>query len=227
MPERPSPNAPGHEPGAFGMPLLVVMDVDSTFIRQEVIEMLAAHAGREAEVAAVTEAAMRGELDFAESLRRRCRALAGLPTSVFDEVRSRVELTDGAAELVARLHEAGHVVALVSGGFEEVVRPLAAEHGITRVIANRLAVREGTLTGDVDGEIVDRAGKAVALRRFAEAAGIPMSRTVAVGDGANDLDMLAAAGLGIGFGGKPVVRENADVVIDTGCLLDVWDLLPH
>ena len=198
---------------------LVVMDVDSTLIRDEVIELLAAHAGREADVAAVTERAMRGELDFAASLHERVAALAGLPVGVFDEVRAQLRLTPGARTLVRTLHELGFTVALVSGGFMEVVGPLAVSLGIRQARANRLEVADGRLTGRVLGGVVDRAAKADALRDFARAEGLPMSRTVAVGDGANDLDMLGAAGLGIAFQAKPVVAEQADASL-TGPHLD-------
>ncbi len=193
---------------------LVVMDVDSTLIRDEVIELLARHAGREAEVAAVTERAMRGELDFAESLHARVATLAGLPVSVFDDVIEAVRLTPGARTLVATLQDLGFAVALVSGGFVEVVRPLADSLGIKHVAANRLEVSDGVLTGKVKGEVVDRAMKATMLKKFAAAEGLPLSRTVAVGDGANDLDMLAAAGLGIAFNAKPAVRASADTALN-------------
>ncbi|WP_232549320.1 phosphoserine phosphatase SerB [Propioniciclava soli] len=192
---------------------LVVMDVDSTLIQDEVIELLAAHAGREAEVAAVTEAAMRGELDFAASLHHRVAALAGLPESILADVRAAVRLTPGARTLVATLRDLGFAVGVVSGGFLEVVAPLAAELGITHVHANSLEVADGVLTGRVAGPVVDRAAKAETLRRFAAAEGLPLSRTVAIGDGANDLDMLAAAGLGIAFNAKPAVRASADTAL--------------
>jgi len=198
---------------------LVVMDVDSTLIQDEVIELLAAEAGREAEVAAVTERAMRGELDFAESLHERVAALAGLPVSAFAAVQSRLRLTPGARTLVRTLHELGFTVALVSGGFMEVVGPLAHSLGIRNARANRLEVDSGSLTGRVLGPVMDRAGKAAALRDFARVEGLPMGRTVAVGDGANDLDMLGAAGLGVAFNAKPVVREQADASL-TGPYLD-------
>ncbi len=204
---------------------LVVMDVDSTLIQDEVIELLAARAGRESEVAAVTSAAMRGELDFAESLRARVSTLAGLPVSVLDEVRADIRLTAGARTVVRTLKRLGFTVAVVSGGFIEVVGPLAAELGIDHAHANRLEVKDGFLTGGLVGEIVDRRGKADALRRFAAAERLPLSRTVAIGDGANDLDMLAAAGLGIAFNAKPIVREQADTAVNVPYLDAVLYLL--
>jgi phosphoserine phosphatase len=204
---------------------LVVMDVDSTLIQDEVIELLASHAGREAEVAAVTAAAMRGELDFADSLRERVAALEGLPVSVLDDVRAAVRFTPGARTLVRTLKRLGFTVAIVSGGFIEVVADHAREHGIDHAHANRLEVRDGILTGRLVGEIVDRAGKAAALRRFAAEAGLPLSRTVAIGDGANDLDMLEAAGLGVAFNAKPVVRDQADTAVNVPYLDAVLYLL--
>lgn len=204
---------------------LVVMDVDSTLIQDEVIELLAAHAGREQEVAEVTAAAMRGELDFAESLRARTKALAGLSEDVLDDVRAAVRLTAGARTLVRTLKRLGFTVAVVSGGFIEVVGPLAEELGIDHAHANRLEVVDGLLTGNVVGEIVDREGKADALRRFAAQERLPLSRTVAIGDGANDLDMLAAAGLGIAFNAKPIVREQADTAVNVPYLDAVLYLL--
>ena len=204
---------------------LVVMDVDSTFIQQEVIELLAAKCGREAEVAAVTERAMRGELDFAASLRERVAVLAGLDASVLDAVRAQIILTPGARTLVRTLKRLGDTIALVSGGFIEIVGPIAADLGIDHALANRLEVRDGRLTGRVEGEIVDRAGKARALRRFAAEAGLPLSRTVAIGDGANDLDMLEAAGLGVAFNAKPLVRAQADTAVNVPYLDTVLFLL--
>jgi phosphoserine phosphatase len=204
---------------------MVVMDVDSTLIQDEVIDLLAARAGRESEVAAVTSATMRGELDFAESLRARVSVLAGLPVSVLDEVRADIRLTAGARTLVRTLKRLGFTVAVVSGGFIEVVGPLAAELGIDHAHANRLEVRDGLLTGGLIGEIVDRQGKATALRRFAAEERLPLSRTVAIGDGANDLDMLAAAGLGIAFNAKPIVRDQADTAVNVPYLDAVLYLL--
>jgi phosphoserine phosphatase len=204
---------------------LVVMDVDSTLIQDEVIELLAAHAGREAEVARVTARAMAGELDFAQSLHERVACLAGLPVDVLARTRDAVRLTPGARTLVRTLRRLGFTVALVSGGFAEIVEPLAEELGIRLTSANRLEVADGRLTGRVLGEVVDRAGKAAALRRFAEAERIPLSRTIAVGDGANDVDMLVAAGLGIAFNAKPVVREQADASVTVPYLDSVLYLL--
>ena len=204
---------------------LVVMDVDSTLIQDEVIDLLAGRAGKEAEVAQVTAAAMRGDLDFAASLRARVAALAGLPVSVLDEVRADIQLTPGARTLVRTLKRLGFSVALVSGGFIEIVGPLAAELEIDHAHANRLEVCDGLLTGALVGPIVDRPGKAEALRRFAAAEHLPMSRTVAIGDGANDLDMLAAAGLGIAFNAKPIVRQQADTAVNVPYLDAVLYLL--
>lgn len=192
---------------------LVVLDVDSTLIRDEVIELLADQAGCREQVEQVTTAAMRGELDFAASLRRRVALLEGLPADAFATVRDRVQLTPGARTLIRTLKRLGYRLALVSGGFTQVVEPVAAELGIADTAANLLAVRDGHLTGEIDGPIVDRAAKAAALRRFAAAAEVPLSQTVAIGDGANDLDMLAAAGLGVAFNAKPLVREAADTAV--------------
>jgi phosphoserine phosphatase len=204
---------------------LVVMDVDSTLIQDEVIELLAARAGRHAEVSAVTERAMRGELDFAASLHERVACLAGLPATALDEAGTAIRLTPGARTLCRTLRRLGFTLAVVSGGFIEVVQPLAESLGIHHAHANRLEVRDGVLTGRVLGEVVDRAGKAAALRRFAEAEGLPLSRTVAIGDGANDLDMLAVAGLGVAFNAKPVVREQADAAVNVPYLDTVLYLL--
>jgi len=205
---------------------LLVMDVDSTLITEEVIELIAAHAGTADEVAAVTERAMRGEIDFAESLRERVATLRGVPLTALDEIRRTVTLTPGARDLVDECHRRGWLVGLVSGGFEEVVAPLAADLGITLFRANRLESADGALTGRTVGPVVDRAAKAETLRRFAADAGISMEHTVAVGDGANDLDMIAAAGIGIAFAAKPVVREQAPWSVDgprLDAVLDVVD----
>ncbi|BBX17580.1 phosphoserine phosphatase SerB [Mycolicibacterium duvalii] len=189
---------------------LIVFDVDSTLIQGEVIEMLAAHAGAEAAVAEVTEAAMRGELDFAESLHRRVATLAGLPAEVLDRVAEQIELTPGARTTLRTLRRLGYHCGIVSGGFRQVIEPLAHDLMMDFVAANELEVIDGKLTGRVIGEVVDRPGKAKALRDFAQQAGVPMEQTVAVGDGANDIDMLSAAGLGVAFNAKPALREVAD-----------------
>ena len=204
---------------------LVVFDADSTLLRNEVIELIADEAGRGAEVAAATEAAMRGEVDFATSLRSRVRELTGVPSSAFARVLSRVEPTPGAADLIAAIHERGGVAAVVSGGFHEILDSVAPSLGVDVWRANRLATHDGALTGLVDGEIVDAAGKAAALREWAAASGVPLTRTIAVGDGANDLRMLAKAGLGVAFCAKPVVRAQADVAITTPDLSQVLPLL--
>ncbi|WP_049571057.1 phosphoserine phosphatase SerB [Nonomuraea sp. SBT364] len=204
---------------------LIVMDVDSTLIQGEVIELLAAHAGCLDEVARVTEEAMRGELDFAESLRRRVALLEGLPAEVFEQVRKEVVLTPGARTLVRTLKRLDYRFAIVSGGFTQITDALVDDLGIDYSAANVLEVVDGKLTGRVAGEIVDRPGKARALERFAKEAGLPISQTVAIGDGANDLDMIAAAGLGIAFNAKPVVRQAADTAVNTPYLDSILYLL--
>jgi phosphoserine phosphatase len=193
---------------------LLIMDVDSTLIQQEVIELLAAYAGKREEVAAVTEAAMRGELDFAQSLHARVAVLAGLPAAVVDSVRNEVKLSLGAAELVAAFKAAGHVVAVVSGGFNQILEPIAAELGLDYWQANELEIVDGELTGKVLGAVVDRAAKEKFLREWSAAEGIALEHTVAVGDGANDLDMLGAAGIGVAFNAKPAVRAVADAAVN-------------
>jgi phosphoserine phosphatase len=193
---------------------LVVFDVDSTLITGEVIEMLAAHAGCEAEVAAVTEAAMRGELDFAESLRQRVSALAGLDSAVLEKVRADLVLTPGARTLIRTLKRMGYRCGIVSGGFTQVTDHLVDMLELDFAAANTLEIVDGRFTGSVVGEIIDRPAKARALARFAAEAGVPMSQTVAVGDGANDIDMLTAAGLGIAFNAKPALREVADTALN-------------
>ncbi|NEM06306.1 phosphoserine phosphatase SerB [Geodermatophilus normandii] len=204
---------------------LIVLDVDSTLVRGEVIDELAARAGRAAEVARITAAAMNGELDFAESLRARVATLAGLPVEVLDEVREHLELTPGARTLIRTLQRLGFRCGIVSGGFSQITDPLAASLGLDFAAANTLEVADGRLTGGLVGEIVDRPGKARALARFADEHGIPLEQTVAVGDGANDLDMLNAAGLGIAFNAKPVVREQAHTALNQPYLDAVLQVL--
>jgi phosphoserine phosphatase len=204
---------------------LIVMDVDSTLIRDEVIDLLAARAGAAGEVAKVTQAAMRGELEFAASLRERVGLLAGLDAAVLDEVRDELRLTAGARTLIGTLGGLGYKFGIVSGGFVQVIAPLAAELGIGYVAANTLEISAGKLTGRLSGPLIDRAAKADALRGFAADAGVPLSQTVAVGDGANDLDMIAAAGLGIAFNAKPVVRDAADTSLSVPYLDAILYLL--
>ncbi|QIR69744.1 phosphoserine phosphatase SerB [Kocuria sp. KD4] len=192
---------------------LVVLDVDSTLIRQEVIELLAAHVGREAEVAAVTERAMRGEIDFAASLRERVAVLEGLPASAIDDVAAAVRLSPGAKVLVQTLLREGHAVAAVSGGFSQVLDPLAAHLELTRAAANELEIQDGVLTGRVAGRIVDRAMKAEVMGQWAQELGVAPEDVMAVGDGANDIDMARAAGLSVAYRAKPALREVADTQV--------------
>ncbi|WP_166864301.1 phosphoserine phosphatase SerB [Salinibacterium sp. ZJ70] len=193
---------------------LVVLDVDSTLIEDEVIELLADAAGAREAVAEVTLRAMNGELDFAESLRERVATLKGVPESVFADVAAKVTITRGVEELVAGVHAAGGKVAVVSGGFHEVVDPLAEQLGLDFWRANRLEVVDGVLTGEVIPPIIDAEAKAVALQQWADATGVPLRQTVAIGDGANDLTMMALAGISVGFDAKAPVRDVADVLLD-------------
>ena len=191
----------------------MVFDVDSTLIQDEVIELLAEVAGKREEVAAVTERAMAGELDFAESLVQRVQTLAGLPDSVFADVFERIRLTEGAKALIDAIHAAGGRVGAVSGGFNQVLSPLAELLSLDFARANELEVLDGKLTGRVLGKIVDRTEKKNALIEWARLAGFEIAQTVAIGDGANDLEMMQAAGLAIAFNAKPIVRDQADLVI--------------
>ena len=204
---------------------LVVLDADSTLIREEAIELLADAAGSLALVTEVTERAMRGELDFASSLRERVATLAGLDIGVLEQARTRMTPTPGVQELIDGVHAAGGRVGVVSGGFHELLDPLALRLGLDFCRAHRLETADGRLTGRVDGDIVDAHAKAAALEEWAAASGIPLGRAVAVGDGANDLEMLGRARLGVAFCAKPVVRERADVAIDTPDLSAVLPLL--
>ncbi|ASY25085.1 phosphoserine phosphatase [Candidatus Planktophila lacus] len=204
---------------------LVVMDVDSTLIQQEVIELLGAKAGVQSEIAKITESAMRGELDFEASLRARVALLKGLPASVLEDVQSEITLTPGARTLVRTLKKLGHHIALVSGGFEPVIAPLATELGIDHMRANNLEIADGKLTGELVGPVIDRAGKATALRDFAAEHSVDLDQTIAIGDGANDLDMIAIAGMGIAFNAKPAVKAAADSSVSAPYLDSVLYLM--
>jgi phosphoserine phosphatase len=204
---------------------LVQLDVDSTFIQQEAIELLAAKAGVLEQVSVITESAMRGELDFEQSLRARVSLLKGLPESVITTVQEDITLTDGAQDLVNMLHAQGHSVALVSGGFIDIIEPMIHFLSIKYFKANKLEIVGGVLTGQLLGPIIDRAAKAAALHEFATVSGVEIAMTVAIGDGANDLDMMAAAGLSIAFNAKPIVVAAADLAINEPSLRSVIDLI--
>lgn len=196
-------------------PLLVVLDCDSTLIQDEVIELIADAAGTRARVADITERAMRGELDFSESLRERVATLEGTPVEVFAHTLERVRVTPGVPELIAAVHEIGGKVGVVSGGFHEVLDPLAESLHVDVWRANRLEVQDGALTGRVLGDIVDAECKARSLREWADTFSVEPSATIAIGDGANDLRMMSVAGLSVAFNAKPIVREQADVQVET------------
>lgn len=202
---------------------LVVLDVDSTLIENEVIELLADAAGSLPEVARITDRAMNGELDFEASLRARVATLAGLPVSVFERVSSQIEVTAGVPEMISGVHAAGGCVGVVSGGFHELVDPLAERLGLDYWRANRLETADGVLTGGLTGTVVDAAAKATTLREWADDCGVPLRQTVAVGDGANDLPMMAITGLSVGFDAKAPVRDEAHLIMD---VRDLSQLLP-
>jgi len=212
-------------PAQATVPFLVVLDADSTLLHDEVIELIADHAGTAELVADITTRAMMGELDFKDSLRERVGTLAGLSADAFAEVRARITVTAGARELIDAVHAAGGKVGVVSGGFHEILDPLAESLGLDFWKANRFELEGGTLTGRVAGDIVDALAKAEALKEWADASGIRESRTIAVGDGANDLEMMAIAGLAVAFNAKPRVRQQADVIVDVQDLSQVLPLL--
>lgn len=204
---------------------LVVLDVDSTLIENEAIDLLADAAGVLSRVAAITASAMNGEIDFAESLQRRVAALKGLPESALHDVRKKIRLTEGARELVDGIHAAGGRVAAVSGGFHDLIDPLAFGLGLDRWRANCLDISQGVLTGVLRPTVIDAAAKATALREWAELYSVPLERTAAIGDGANDETMMAASGLAIAFDAKPSIRDAANIVIDRRDLSQVLPLL--
>ena len=200
---------------SIGKKRLVLLDVDSTLIQEEVIELLANKAGAGAEVARITAAAMSGQIEFAEALDARVKLLTGLPETVLEEVRQEITLTAGARELISALQKLGHQVGIVSGGFIDVIEPLAKELNIDFIRANKLEIIEGKLTGRLEGSVIDRAGKAQALRDFAKISDVEIAETVAIGDGANDIDMLKIAGIGIAFNAKPILQSVADISLNT------------
>jgi phosphoserine phosphatase len=204
---------------------LVMLDMDSTLIVQEVIDLLAAKAGVAEEVSAITQKAMAGEMDFAQSLQARVSLLAGLNESMLSEVRSEITLTQGAEKLIQTLHLKGHKVGVVSGGFIDVIEPILKELKIDFYRANKLQILNGKLTGKLEGEIIDRAAKLKALVEFAMNEGVQMSQTVAIGDGANDLDMIESAGLGVAFNAKPKVAAAAASTISGSDLTAVLLLM--
>lgn len=194
-------------------PILVVSDVDSTFIKQEVIELLARFAGKESEVSAVTERAMRGEIDFSQSLEQRVNVLAGLSENVLNEVLNDLQLSDGAENLVKKISSQKNYFALVSGGFSQILTTLCDRIGIKLFLANSLEIKEGFLTGKTTGPIIDAQAKATYLKSLAEQLDIPLTNVIAIGDGANDLEMMKIAGISISFNGKPIVVDEADISI--------------
>ncbi len=204
---------------------IVLLDMDSTLIQQEVIDLLAERCGVGAEVAVITQAAMRGELDFTESLTARVKLLAGANVEILESVKTSITLTPGARTLIRTLHKLGHKVGVVSGGFLDVIEPLLKELEIDFYRANKLEITDGKLTGSVLGSIVDKNGKALALREFASAENVNLSQTIAIGDGANDLGMLELAGLGIAFNAKPAVRAAANSSITSPYLDSVLYLM--
>jgi phosphoserine phosphatase len=206
--------------------VLVVLDVDSTLIQQEVIELLANRVGALPEVKRITDLAMAGEIDFKQSLEKRVSLLSGLSTEALALVRKEIQFTPGAKELVAAVHAVGGKVGAVSGGFTQVLDVLAEEIGLDYWLANELETANGVLTGEVVGDVIDAQSKASALKKWALDSGIPIEHTIAIGDGANDIQMLQVAGLAIAFRPKSVLREYADFVIEENSLLPVIEKLP-
>jgi len=198
--------------------LLVVLDVDSTLIQQEVIELLAEHAGALEEVSQITNAAMAGEIDFSQSLLKRVALLEGLDVSCFDKVLAEITITDGVAELIEAVHRVDGKIAAVSGGFSQILEPLANSIGLDFWMANELEIEQEKLTGKITGEIIDANAKADALRSWAKLSGLSLEDCVAVGDGANDIKMLEAAGFAVAFRAKPKLRQYADYLIEENSL---------
>jgi phosphoserine phosphatase len=205
--------------------VLVVLDVDSTLIQQEVIELLADHAGAMSEVAAITDRAMSGEIDFEQSLRQRVLLLAGLSVENLSSVQKQIELTPGVKELISVVHELDGKIAAVSGGFSQILDPLATSIGLDYWSANTLEVVDGKLSGKITGSVIDADAKERALRHWSQESGIPLEQSIAVGDGANDIKMLKASGFAVGFRPKSILREYADLVIEHNSLIELVDLV--
>jgi phosphoserine phosphatase len=205
---------------------LVVLDVDSTLIQQEVIELLANQIGVMPEVKSITDRAMAGEIDFEQSLRERVALLEGVPESSFETVLKQIEFTPGVKELVAAVHSLGGKIGAVSGGFSQILGSLATEIGLDYWLANELEIMGGKLTGKISGQVIDATAKADSLKTWAKEAGLPQEQTIAIGDGANDIQMLKASGYAIAFRPKPILRQYADFVIEENSLLPVIEKLP-
>lgn len=207
------------------MKRLVVLDVDSTMIEQEVIELLAAKVGLRQQVKEITDKAMSGEIDFEQALLMRVALLEGLSDAVFEEIQSEIAVTDGVKELIDSVHRSGGLVGAISGGFFQILQPLALRLGLDFYLANELEISQGVLTGKILGEIVDASAKAKNLLKWAMEHGVDVSDTVAVGDGANDIPMLQAAGFAVAFRPKQILRQYADVVIEGNSLRPLVELL--
>lgn len=218
-------DAERHAPGPAAGMRLIVMDIDSTLINEEVIDLLGDEAGAGGRIADITARAMRGELDFKAALEERVGLLAGLDEGVFDRVYARVTFTPGARELVAEAHRRGWKVGVVSGGFHEVADRIVSEAGIDYCLANRLEVVDGHLTGRLASDVVTKERKLEALERWAADLGIPLERTIVMGDGANDIPMIRAAGTGIAFCAKPKTRAAAPHAIDERDLMLAFDII--
>lgn len=207
------------------MKRLVVLDVDSTMIEQEVIELLAAKVGLRQQVKEITDKAMSGEIDFEQALLMRVALLEGLSDAVFEEIQSEITVTDGVKELIDAVHRSGGLVGAISGGFFQILQPLALRLGLDFYLANELEISQGVLTGKILGEIVDASAKAKNLLKWAMEHGVDVSDTVAVGDGANDIPMLQASGFAVAFRPKQILRQYADVVIEGNSLRPLVELL--
>ncbi len=201
------------------------MDVDSTLIQQEVIDLMADYAGVMPEVKEITEQAMSGKLDFKQSIAKRVGLLEGLSEEIFQWLKPQIQLTPGVQELILAVHELGGKIGAVSGGFSQVLEPLAKEIGLDYWMANSLEVRGGKLTGNLVGPVIDAEAKATALKSWASDSGIALEQTIAIGDGANDIQMLECAGYAVAFRPKPVLKQYADLVIEENSLISLIEKL--